>query len=62
MIAPLIDLISEVGETKVTRSTRTKKKKRYWTSVHQDLFDLIKQTLAEEVLLTYPTYGELFEI
>ena len=49
-------------ETKVTRIAGTKKKKWYWASVHQDSFDQIMRTLAEEVLLAYPTYGEVFEI
>ena len=62
MIAPLIDLVGEVGETKVTLSTGAKKKKWYWTLIHQDLFDHTKHTLAEEVLLAYPSYRELFEI
>ena len=62
MIAPLTDLVREVGETKVTRSASTTKKKGYWTQVHQEAFDQVKRTLVEEVTLTYPTYGELFEI
>ena len=62
MIAPLTNLVGETGETKVTRATGTKKKKWYWTQVHQDAFDLVKRTLAEEVILAYPNYEEVFEI
>jgi hypothetical protein len=46
----------------VTRSAGTKKKKWYWAQIHQDAFDLVKRTLAEEVILAYPDYGEVFEI
>ena len=62
MIAPLNNVVGEIGETKVTRATGTKKKKWYWTQIHQNAFDLAKHTLAEEVILAYPTYGEVFEI
>ena len=62
MIAPLTDLVGETGETKVTRATSTKTKKWYWAQVHQNAFDLVKRTLAQEVILAYPTYGEVFEI
>ena len=62
IITPLTDLVGEVGETKVTLSTGAKKKKWYWTLVHQELFDQIKRTLAEVVLLAYPDYGLIYEI
>ena len=62
MIAPITNLVGETGETKVTQATGTKMKKWYWTQVHQDAFDLVKRTLAEEVTLAYPDYGEVFEI
>lgn len=62
MIAPLTNLVGEVGVIKVTRSTGTKKKKWYWTQVHQEAFDMVKRTLAEEVILAHPKYGEIFEI
>ena len=35
---------------------------RYWTHIHKEPFDQVKYTLAEEVILAYPKYGELFEI
>ena len=62
MTASLTDLVGEVGETKITHSTGTKKKKWYWTQVHQEAFEMIKHTLAEEVKLAYPKYGKIFEI
>ena len=62
MTAPLTDLVGETGETKVTRATGTTKKKWYWTQIYQDAFHLVKRTLAEEVILAYPTYVEVFEI
>ena len=62
MIAPLTDLVGEVGHTKVTRANKTKKKHWYWTKLHQDAFELIKQTLAKEVILAYPQYGSIFDI
>ena len=34
----------------------------YWAAHYQEAFDQIKQTLSREVILAYPTYGELFEI
>ena len=62
MIAPLTDLVGETGETKVTRIVGARKKKWYWAQVHQDAFCLVKRTLAEEVILAYPDYGEVFGI
>ena len=62
MIAPLTDLVGEVGHTKVTRANNTKRKKWYWTDKHQESFDLIKQTSAKEVILAYPNYGSTFDI
>ena len=62
MIAPITNLVGETGETKVTLATGTKNKKWYWTQINQDAFDFVKRTLAEEVILAYPNYGEVFEI
>ena len=62
MIAPLTDLVGKCGETKITRRNKTKKKAWYWDKSHQDSFDKIKETLARDVLLSYPDYNELFEI
>ena len=62
MIAPLTDLVGECGHTKVTRNNGTKKKVWYLDKTHQDSFDKIKETLARDVMLSYPDYNELFEI
>ena len=62
LIAPLTDLIGECGETKVTRANKTKKKAWYWSDIHQEAFDLVKQTLARETMLSYPDYNDVFEI
>ena len=62
MIAPLANLVREVREIKVTCNTGTKKKKWYCPHVHQEVFDKVKRIVVEEVILAYPSYGELFEI
>ena len=62
MVAPLTDLVGEVGSSKVERKADKKKKPWYWNNTHQAAFDKIKQTLARETILAYPTYGEHFEI
>ena len=62
LIAPLTDLVGECGHTKVTRKNKTKKKAWYWSNVHQEAFDKIKEALAREVLLAYPKYRERFDI
>ena len=62
MVAPLTDLIGECGETKTTRKNKTKKKKFYWTALHQESFEAIKKTIAREVMLAYPDYSKPFEI
>ena len=62
MIAPLTDLVKETGETKVTLSAGTKKKRWYWAQFHQEAFDMVNHTFAEEVIPVYPTYGEVFEV
>ena len=62
LLAPLTDLISDCGHTKTTRKRGTKKRPWYWTQKHQDAFEKVKETLARDVMLAYPTYGELFEI
>ena len=62
LIAPLTDLIGECGETKATRKKKTKKKKFYWSDVHEQAFEAIKKVIAREVMLAYPDYNEPFEI
>ena len=49
LIAPLTDLLGEVGHTKVTKKKGTKKKAWYSTTEHQEAFDQIKQCLSRLV-------------
>ena len=62
MLAPLTDLVRECGHTKMTKQKGTKKRPWYWSDTHQKAFNAIKAALARDVLLAYPTYGEIFEI
>ena len=62
MVAPLTDLVGEVGQTKTTKRNKTKKKTWHWDTIHQEAFDQIKEALSREVMLAYPTYGEVFKI
>jgi hypothetical protein len=61
-LAPLTDLVGECGHTKTTRKNKVKKKSWYWSDIHQEAFEGIKNALAREVLLAYPNYSEVFEI
>jgi hypothetical protein len=62
MLAPLISLVGECGQTKVTKANGTKKVPWHWDKVHQRAFDHLKATIAKEVVLTYPDYSKVFEI
>ena len=62
MLAPLTDLVGECGQTKVTKAKGTKKASWHWDEIHQQAFDLVKTTLARDVMLAYPDYSEVFEI
>ena len=62
MIAPLTDLIGEVGVSKQERELKIKKRPCYWNDTHQAAFDSIKKCLARETILAYPNYGEIFDI
>jgi hypothetical protein len=62
MLAPLTSLVGECGQTKVTRANGTKKAPWHWDEVHQRAFNLIKATIAREVVLVYPDYSKVFEI
>jgi hypothetical protein len=62
MIAPLIGLVGECGETKTTNKNKTKKKPWQWESIHQQSFDNVKATIAKEVVLAYPDLTKPFEL
>jgi hypothetical protein len=62
MLAPLTKLVGECGQTKVTRAKRNKKLPWHWDEVHQRAFDLVKATIAREVVFTYPYFSKVFEI
>ena len=62
MLAPLTDLVGECSHTKTTKQKGTKKQPWYWSDMYQKEFDDIKAALARDVLLAYPTHGEIFEI
>ncbi len=47
---------------KATKAKGTKKASWHWDEIHQQSFDLVKTTLAQDVMLAYPDYSEVFEI
>ena len=62
MLAPLTDLVGECGQTKVTKAKGTKQVPWHWDEKHQKVFDLVKATFVQDVVLAYPDYSEPFEI
>jgi hypothetical protein len=62
MLAPLTDLVGECGQTKATKKNDAKKKPWKWESIHQQLLDNVKATVAKEVVLAYPDFTKPFEI
>ena len=62
MLAPLTDLVGECGQSKATKAAGTKKAPWHWNEIHKKAFDLIKVTIAHDVMLAYPDYSEKFEI
>jgi hypothetical protein len=62
MLALLTDLVGECGETKTTKKNKTKWKPWRWESIHQQAFDIVKTTIAKEVVLAYPDFTKPFEI
>ena len=59
MLAPLTDLVGECGETKATKKNGTNKKPWKWESIHQQVVDDVKATIAKEVVLAYQTLPSL---
>jgi hypothetical protein len=62
MLAPLSDLVGECGEIKTTCKNKMKKKPWQWDSIHQEAFDIVKKTIAKEVVLVYPDFTKPFDI
>ena len=62
MLAPLTNLVAECGVTKSTKQKGTKKRSWYWDETHQQAFDMVKQSLARDVMLAYPDYSKTFVI
>ncbi len=48
--------------TKATKKNGTKKKPLRWESIHQQVFDNVKATIAKEVVMVYPDFTKAFEI
>ena len=46
----------------MTKKKGTRKRAWYWDLCHQKAFDDVKATLARDVILAYPKFGDLFEI
>ena len=57
MLTPLNSVVGECGHTKVTKAKGTKKIPWYWNEVHQVAFDNVKDTIAKDVVLSYPDYS-----
>ena len=62
MLAPLTDLVSECGHTKVTKAEGPKKAPWHWDEIHQEAFDQVKATICQDVVLAYPDFSKQFEI
>ena len=62
MLAPLTDLVSKCGQTKVTKAKGTKKAPWHWDENHQKAFNLVKATICQDVFLAYPDFSKPFEI
>ncbi len=62
MLAPLISLVGECGQTKTNKAKGTKKVPWHWDKVHQRAFDHIKATIAKDVVFAYPDYSKVFKI
>jgi hypothetical protein len=62
MHVPLISLVGECGDTKVTKALKTKKVPWHWDVVHQKASNDVKAIVARYVALAYPDYSKEFEI
>jgi hypothetical protein len=62
MLAPLTSLVGECHQTKTTKAKGAKKLPWHWDEIHQRAFNLVKATIAKDVVLAYPDYSKVFEI
>jgi hypothetical protein len=62
MLAPLTDLVVECGETKTTKTNKTKKQPWRWDPIHQQAFDNVKAALAKETVVAYSDFSKPLEI
>jgi hypothetical protein len=62
MLAPLISLVWECGQTKSIKAKWTKKVPWHWEEVHQRALDHVKATIFKDASLAYPDYSIVFKI
>ena len=62
IIAPLIDLFAECGETKATKCTGIKKSPWHWDESHKKSFKDVKKMVGCDIMLDYPDYLQQFSI
>ena len=62
MTSPLTDQVGKCDQTKVTKDNCTKNAAWHWDQVHQEDFNLIKATIAQDLVFAYPDYSQPFEI
>jgi hypothetical protein len=54
--------LESVVRPKPLKQIGTKKVPWHWDEVHQRAFDLVKATIAKDVVLAYPDYSKVFKI
>ncbi len=57
MLAPVISLVVECGQTKAT-AKGTKKVPWHWDEVHQRAYNHVEATIAKDEVLAYPDYSK----
>jgi hypothetical protein len=62
ILASLTSLVGECGQTKITKAKGTKKVPWHWDEVQQRAFNLVKATIAKDVVLAYQDYSKVFKI
>ena len=62
MLTQLSDLARECGQTKAAKAKETKTIPWQWDEKHQKAFNLVKATIVQDIVLTYPDNSEPFEI